>query len=149
MGEDNTPTPAREEDLPNGTHIPTSELYDRMANDTAWLMKVSDNTKTPIETLKAELKEWSDGVMLTEDAKEITDARRHFIAWRRKRPQAQSRPTDGGRPYRLRTYEQMLAECAKLGCTTEAYVAVKVRGKAKPSWVTKTEKDIYQIPDEL
>lgn len=137
------------EELPSGTHIPTSELYDRMANDTAWLMKVSANTQTPIEALRSEVREFCDGVMLAEDAKEITDARRHFIAWRRKRPKNQARPTDGGRPYRLRTYQQMLAECAKLGCTTEAYVAVKMRGKDKPLWVTKTEKEIYQIPEEL
>ncbi|MBQ2008394.1 MAG: hypothetical protein II236_06945 [Alistipes sp.] len=147
--EDNTPTPAREEKLPEGTHIPTSELYDRMANDEAWLMKVSANTQTPIDTLRKELDEWCKGVMMTEDTKELTDARRHFIAWRRKRPTTSARPTDGGRPYHLRTYEQMLAECAKLGCTTEAYVAVRVRGKIKPSWVTKTEKETYQIPDEL
>lgn len=147
--EEITPTPAREEKLPEGTHIPTSELYDRMANDEAWLMKVSANTQTPIDTLRKELDEWCKGVMMTEDTKELTDARRHFIAWRRKRPTTSARPTDGGRPYHLRTYEQMLAECAKLGCTTEAYVAVRVRGKVKPSWVTKTEKETYQIPDEL
>lgn len=146
--ETSSPAPACEE-LPSGTHIPTSELYDRMANDEAWLMKVSANTQTPIDALRKELAEWCKGVMMTEDVKEITDARRHFIAWRRKRPTASARPTDGGRPYHLRTYEQMLAECAKLGCSTEAYVAVKVRGKVKPSWVTKTEKETYQIPDEL
>lgn len=143
-----SPAPAREE-LPKGTFVPTSQLYDRMANDEAWVAKVSANTNTPVPALKAELREFCDGIALAEDLKELTDARRHFIAWRRKRPQGQPRPTDGGRPYRLRTYEQMLAECAKLGCTTDAYVAVKVRGKDKPSWVTKTEKEIYQIPDEL
>ena len=146
--ETSSPAPACEE-LPSGTHIPTSELYDRMANDEAWLMKVSENTQTPIDALRKELAEWCKGVMMTEDVKEITDARRHFIAWRRKRPTTSARTTDGGRPYHLRTYEQMLSECAKLGCTTEAYVAVQARGKAKPSWVTKTEKETYQIPDEL
>lgn len=145
--EDNT-SPAREE-LPSGTHIATTELYDVMAGDEAWLTKVANNTRTTAEALRKELKEFCDGVMMAEDAKELTDARRHFIAWRRKRPKEQGRPTDGGRPYKLRTYEQMLAECAKLGCSTDAYVAVRVRGKAKPSWVTATEKEIYQIPDEL
>lgn len=143
-----SPAPAREE-LPSGTHIATSELYDVMAGDVAWLTKVANNTRTTAEALRKELKEFCDGVMMAEDTKELTDARRHFIAWRRKRPKEQGRPTDGGRPYKLRTYEQMLAECAKLGCSTDAYVAVRVRGKAKPSWVTATEKEIYQIPDEL
>lgn len=145
--EDNTPAPPREE-YPEGTFIATTALYDRMLQDASWLKRVSENTKTPIDTLRKELKEFCDGVAMTEDIKELTDARKHFIAWRRKRPKGQA-PTTGARPYRMLTYEQMLAECAKSGTTTNDYAPIRVRGKTKPQWVTRSDKETYQIPDEL
>ena len=147
MGEDNAPTPTREE-YPEGTFVATTALYDRMTLDTSWLKRVSENTKTPIDTLRKELKEFCDGVAMTEDIKELTDARKHFIAWRRKRPKGQA-PTTGARPYRMLTYEQMLAECAKSGTTTNDYAPIRVRGKTKPQWVTRSDKETYKIPDEL
>lgn len=147
MGEDNAPTPTREE-YPEGTFVATTDLYNRMTLDASWLKRVSENTQTPIDTLRKELKEFCDGVSMTEDIKELTDARKHFIAWRRKRPKGQA-PTTGTRPYRMLTYEQMLAECAKRGTTTEEYLPIRVQGKAKPQWVTRSDKETYQIPDEL
>lgn len=146
-GDVETSTPTREE-YPEGTFVATAALYDRMAQDASWLKRVSENTQTPIDTLRKELKEFCDGVSMTEDIKELTDARKHFIAWRRKRPKGQA-PTTGARPYRMMTYEQMLTECAKSGTTTSEYAPIRVRGKTKPQWVTKADKDTYQIPDEL
>ena len=51
--------------------------------------------------------------------------------------------------FRLMSYSQMLAECAKNGATTKDYCAVKVNGCDKPCWVSKFEKAMYNIPDEL
>ena len=147
--EDTTTTPAPE--CENGVFIPSADLAERMKADTRWLAAVSANTSTPIDTLKAMLDDFGKQVAMTEDAKELVDARRHFLSWMRKRKQAPTgRPTDGGRPYRLMTYEQMIADKDRNGrATTEAYVAVKVRGQRKPMWVTKADKEAYQIPDEL
>lgn len=148
-GDDESSTPARAyEETSEGVYVSTAALYDRMVLDTAWLGRVSKNTGTPIDQLGKELKEFCDGVAMTEDIKELTDARKHFIAWRRKRPTAQQQ-AQGVRPYRLMTYEQMLGECAKRGTTTNDYAPIRVRGKTKPQWVTKSDKETYQIPDEL
>lgn len=147
--EDTTTTPAPES--VNGTFIPSADLAEYMKADTRWLASVSANTSTPIDTIKALLDDFGKQVAMTEDAKELVDARRHFLSWMRKRKQAPTgRPTDGGRPYRLMSYEQMIADKERNGrATTDAYVAVKVRGQRKPMWVTKADKEAYQIPDEL
>lgn len=143
-----TTTTSSEKHL-KGTYIPSADLAEWMTNDLEWLAKVSENTKAPIEALRKELREFCSTIAMTEDVKELTDARRHFIAWRRKRPQQGSRPTDGGRPYRLMTYAEMVAQAQREGKNTDGYVAIRVRGKEKPMWVTKADKELYQIPDEL
>lgn len=147
--EESTTTPAPE--CANGVFIPSADLAERMKADTRWLAAVSANTSTPIDTLKALLDDFGKQVAMTEDTKELVDARRHFLSWMRKRKQAPTgRPTDGGRPYRLMTYEQMIADKERNGrATTDAYVAVKVRGQSKPMWVTRADKEAYQIPDEI
>ena len=148
MGEDNTPTPAREEKIPEGTFVPTTSLYETMSADKAWLNRVSANTKTSVDALLKELSDFCEGVMMTEDAKEIHDARRHFIAWRRKRKTATA-TTNGQPAYRLMTYNQMLAESAKNGVSTDAYIAIRISGKDKPMWVSKADKERFNIPNEL
>ncbi len=51
--------------------------------------------------------------------------------------------------FKLRTYEAMLSECNRNGTTTNDYCAVKVRNIDKPCWVSKADKVLYNIPDEL
>lgn len=51
--------------------------------------------------------------------------------------------------YKLRTYEAMLAECNRNGTTTNDYCAIRLRDMVKPCWVTKADKVLYNIPDEL
>lgn len=148
MGEDNAPTPAREK-VPDGTFIPTTSLFEQMTADTEWLERVAKNTKSTVDAIRKELSEFCEGLMLTEDAKELTDARRHFISWRRKRQQVAGNPVAGGRPYRMLTYEQMLNEMGKNGTTMAAYTKVVVSGKEKPLWVTKADKLTYNIPDAI
>ena len=147
-GENITPTPAREK-LPEGTFIPTTSLFEQMTADAAWLERVAKTTKSTVEAIRKELSEFCEGLMLTEDAKELTDARRHFISWRRKRQQVAGNPVAGGRPYRMLTYEQMLNEMGKNGTTMAAYTKVVVSGKEKPLWVTKADKLTYNIPDAI
>ena len=145
MGEDKTPTPAREK-IPEGTFVPTTMLYAHMSADAEWLNRVSANTKTSVADLLKELSTFCVGVMLAEDSKEIHDARRHFIAWRRKRPSA----TAEAKPlYNLMTYAQMLADANKHGVGTDAYAPIRVAGKDKPMWVSKADKERLNIPDEL
>lgn len=147
VGKD-TPAPTHDK-LPEGTFIPTTVLFEQMTADAAWLERVAKNTKSTVDAIRKELSEFCEGLMLTEDAKELTDARRHFISWRRKRQQVTGNPVTGGRPYRMLTYEQMLNEMGKNGTTMAAYTKVVVSGKEKPLWVTKADKLTYNIPDEL
>ena len=147
MGEDTTPTPACEK-IPEGTYIPTTSLYEQMSADTAWVERVAKNTNSTVDAIRKELSEFCEGLMLTEDSKELTDARRHFIAWRRKRPQVTAN-NPAQRPYRMITYNQMLTEMAKNGTTMDAYAKVVVSGKDKPLWVTKADKQMYNIPDAI
>lgn len=51
--------------------------------------------------------------------------------------------------FKLRTYEAMLSECNRNGTTTNDYCVVKVRNIDKPCWVSKADKVLYNIPDEL
>ena len=51
--------------------------------------------------------------------------------------------------FRLLTYQQMLSESSKNGTSTTDYCPIKVRGCEKPCWVSKSEKVLYNIPDEL
>ena len=146
-GEDTAPTPACEK-MPEGTYIPTTSLYEQMSADTAWVERVAKNTNSTVDAIRKELSEFCEGLMLTEDSKELTDARRHFIAWRRKRPQVTAN-NPAQRPYRMITYNQMLTEMAKNGTTMDAYAKVVVSGKDKPLWVTKADKQMYNIPDAI
>lgn len=147
VGKD-TPAPTHDK-LPEGTFIPTTVLFEQMTADAAWLERVAKNTKSTVDAIRKELSEFCEGLMLTEDAKELTDARRHFISWRRKRQQVTGNPVAGGRPYRMLTYEQMLNEMGKNGTTMAAYTKVVVSGKEKPLWVTKADKQTYNIPDAI
>lgn len=51
--------------------------------------------------------------------------------------------------FKLRTYEAMLSECNRNGTTTNDYCVVRVRNMDKPLWVSKADKVLYNIPDEL
>lgn len=51
--------------------------------------------------------------------------------------------------FKLLTYSAMVAECNKNGTTTNDYCAIRVKGMEKPAWISKTEKALYNIPDEL
>lgn len=51
--------------------------------------------------------------------------------------------------YRLFSYPAMVAECQKVGGTTDDYTPIRLRGREKPVWVSKADKALYNIPDEL
>lgn len=53
------------------------------------------------------------------------------------------------RKFRVLTYGQMLAECSKVGCSTEDYAPIKIGDTDRPFWVLASEKALYQIPDQL
>lgn len=127
--------------------IRSSDLAEHLKADAHWIATVSAHTSTPPDTLGALIDEFCKEVEMAEDAKGIKDARKHFVSWMRKRKHA---PTEQGRPYRLMTYDQMIADKERNGrATTDAYIAVRVQGKSKPMWVTKADKEAYKIPDEI
>lgn len=51
--------------------------------------------------------------------------------------------------FRLLSFEAMLDECQKHGTTTSDYASVRVNGCKKLAWVTKLDKHLYNIPNEL
>lgn len=74
------------EALPDGTYIPTEQLADTLLADTRWIRNVAANRGHPIEEVRALVQEFCANILLTEDVKEFHDAKRHFIAWLRKKP---------------------------------------------------------------
>lgn len=93
----------KESPLPSGTWVASEHLAEVLLNDSRWMASVSANKGHPIEELQSLVKEFCTNILLTDDGKELSDAKKHFINWLRKRPknneqqQTHQRPT---RPYR-------------------------------------------------
>lgn len=51
--------------------------------------------------------------------------------------------------FKLLTYSAMVAECNRNGTTTNDYCPIRVSGMDKPAWISKADKALYNIPDEL
>lgn len=49
----------------------------------------------------------------------------------------------------IMTYTEMVAECARQGCTTNDYSPVHIGNAEKPYWVHKSDKVKFNIPDKL
>ena len=88
----------KESPLPSGTWVASADLADRLLADERWVQAVAKNKGHTEEEVRALVREFCTNVELTEDGKEIADAKRHFINWLRKKPneRTQQRPT---RPY--------------------------------------------------
>lgn len=93
----------KESPLPSGTWVASEHLAEVLLNDSRWMASVSANKGHPIEELQSLVKEFCTNILLTEDGKELSDAKKHFMNWLRKRPkdneqqQTHQRPT---RPFR-------------------------------------------------
>lgn len=88
----------KESPLPSGTWVASADLADRLLADVRWVQAVAKNKGHTEEEVRALVREFCTNVELTEDGKEVSDAKKHFINWLRKKPneRTQQRPT---RPY--------------------------------------------------
>lgn len=76
----------KENSLTSGTWVASEDLEGVLLNDERWFTNVSINKGIPPDELKDFVKEFCMNIRLTEDGKEISDAKRHFMNWLRKRP---------------------------------------------------------------
>lgn len=47
------------------------------------------------------------------------------------------------------SYNEMVAECSKRGCTTDEYAPIRIGNEPKPFWVHRSDKAKYNLPDEI
>lgn len=76
----------KESSLSSGTWVASEDLEGVLLNDERWFTNVSANKGIPPDVLKRLIGEFTTQVLLTEEGKEISDAKRHFMNWLRKRP---------------------------------------------------------------
>lgn len=89
----------KESPLPSGTWVASKDLCGRLLADERWVQAVAKNKGHTEDEVRGLVKEFCTNVELTEDGKEISEAKKHFINWLRKQhneQRAQQRPT---RPY--------------------------------------------------
>jgi hypothetical protein len=86
-------------EIPSGTYITSEHLVKVLLADRRWVANVAKNKGLTEEVVRNFIIEFCEHIGLTEGGKELSDAKRHFINWLRKKlngEQAQQRPT---RPY--------------------------------------------------
>lgn len=95
----------KESPLPDGTWVASKQLAEVLLNDEQWMADVSTNKEISIEELQSLIKEFCVRILLTEEGKEISSAKVHFINWLRKRKlngyeQRKQQYINSMRPYR-------------------------------------------------
>lgn len=53
------------------------------------------------------------------------------------------------RKVEIMSYQEMVAECSKRGCTTNDFSPIRIGDEPKPFWVHKSDKAKYNLPDKL
>ena len=47
------------------------------------------------------------------------------------------------------SYNEMMAECHKRGCTSDEFAPIHIGHEPKPCWVSKVDKARYKLPDKI
>lgn len=81
----------KESPLPSGTWVASEDLADWFLADSRWVQAVAKNKRHTEDEVRILVREFCTNVELTEDGKEVSDAKRHFINWLRKRSNEQQR----------------------------------------------------------
>lgn len=53
------------------------------------------------------------------------------------------------RKVEVMSYNEMLNECNKRGCTTNEFTTLYIGDEPKPFWVSKADKQQYKLPDRI
>lgn len=53
------------------------------------------------------------------------------------------------RKVEVMSYNEMIAECSKRGCTTGEFVPIHIGDEPKPFWVHRSDKVKFNLPDRL
>lgn len=82
-------------EIPSGTYITSEHLVEVLLADRRWVANVAKNKGLTEDVTRNFVIEFCEHIGLTEGGKELSDAKRHFMNWLRKKlnGQAQQRPT--------------------------------------------------------
>lgn len=53
------------------------------------------------------------------------------------------------RKVEIMSYNEMVAECSKRGCTTNDFAPIRIGEEPKPFWVHKSDKAKYNLPEKI
>lgn len=53
------------------------------------------------------------------------------------------------RKVEIMSYQEMVAECSKRGCTTNDFAPIHIGDEPKPFWVHRSDKAKFNLPDRL
>lgn len=53
------------------------------------------------------------------------------------------------RKVEIMSYQEMVAECSKRGCTTNDFAPIRIGDEPKPFWVHKSDKVKFNLPDKI
>ena len=114
----------KESSLPDGTWVSTDQLAEELLKDSRWVETVLSVSGHSLDELHQLVTEFSDGVRMVENVKEMKEAKTHFRNWLRKKPKNNER--DNQRPARVGQAEPDFSSLAQ--AVARGIAAAKVTG---------------------
>lgn len=113
---------AKKESLPAGTVIASDMIAEALSNDVEWVESVALHFGREEGFIREQIAKFGDHVSLSEQSKEITDAKRHFVNWIRKienNDRTIKRPTYGQHQQNLDAVRRAVAEGLAVAATPQ------------------------------
>lgn len=113
---------AKKESLPAGTMIAADMIAEVLSNDAEWVESVALHFGREEGFIREQISKFGDHVALSEQTKEITDAKRHFVNWIRKieiNERTIKRPTYGQHQQNLDEVRRAVAEGLAVAATPQ------------------------------
>lgn len=113
---------AKKESLPAGTMIAADMIAEALSNDVEWVESVALHFGREEGFVREQIAKFGDHVALSEQSKEIVDAKRHFVNWIRKieiNERTIRRPTYGQHQQNLDAVRRAVAEGLAVAATPQ------------------------------